>query len=59
MKEASTLLQVAGICPTQHKEIVSQAGRLAVDPHRTRLALDDIEWWDRLTRLAELRKAGQ
>jgi hypothetical protein len=35
------------------------ATRLAADPHLTRLALDHIEWCDRLARLAELRKCGQ
>jgi hypothetical protein len=43
----------------QHGEHGPTATRLAADLHLTRLALDHVEWCDRLVRLAELRKGGQ
>jgi hypothetical protein len=60
MNKAFTFPQVAtGILPSEHGENGPTATRLAADPHLTRLALDNVEWWDRLARLAELRRGGQ
>ena len=59
MNKAITCLPPAGIGQNEHGEHGPTATRLAADPHLTRLALDHIEWYDRLVRLAELRKGGQ
>jgi hypothetical protein len=60
MNKAFTFVQVATtIFPTEHGENGPTTTRPADDPHLTRLALDNVEWCDRLARLAELRRAGQ
>jgi hypothetical protein len=60
MNKVFTLVQVAtGLFPNEHGENAPTATRLAADPHLTRLALDNVEWCDRLARLAELRRGGQ
>jgi hypothetical protein len=60
MNKAFTFLQGAtGILPSEHGENAPAATRLVADPHLTRLALDNVEWSDRLARLAELRRGGQ
>jgi hypothetical protein len=60
MNKALTFLPVAnGIVANEYGENGPTATRLAADPHLTRLALDHVEWCDRLARLAELRKGGQ
>jgi hypothetical protein len=60
MNKALTFLPVAnGIVANEHGENGPTATRLAANPHLTRLALDHVEWCDRLERLAELRKGAQ
>jgi hypothetical protein len=59
MNNAITCLPPAGIGQNEHGEHGPTATRLAADPHLTRLALDHVEWCDRLERLAELRKGAQ
>ena len=60
MNKVFTFLPVAvALSPNEHGENGPTATRLAADPHLTRLALDNVEWCDRLERLAELRKGGQ
>jgi hypothetical protein len=59
MNEAFANLPAAtGIVPNDHVEVGRTPTRVAVDPHSARLALDHVEWFDRLVRLAELRESG-
>jgi hypothetical protein len=59
MNKALTILPAAtGIVPNEHVEDGRTPTRVAADPHSARLALDDVEWLDRLARLAELRESG-
>jgi hypothetical protein len=60
MNEAfANLLAATGIVPNKRVELGRTPTRVAADPHSTRLALDHVEWFDRLVRLAELRESGQ
>ena len=60
MSQASNILPAAtGIAPTKRMEVGRTPTRVAADPHSARLALDHVEWFDRLVRLAELRESGQ
>jgi hypothetical protein len=60
MNKAFAILSAAtGIVPNEHAEDGRTPTRVAADPHSVRLALDHVEWRDRLGRLAELRESGQ
>jgi hypothetical protein len=60
MNEAFANLPAAtGIVPNDHVEVGRTPTRVAADPHSVRLALDRVEWLDRLVRLAKLRESGQ
>ena len=60
MNEAFAILPAAtGIVPNKRMEVGRTPTRVAADPHSARLALDHVEWFDRLVRLAELRESGQ
>jgi hypothetical protein len=60
MNKALAILPGAtGIFPNEHVEDGRTPTRVAADPHSARLALDHVEWRDRLARLAELRESGQ
>jgi len=60
MNKALTILPAAtGIVSNEHGEDGRMPTRIAADPYSARLALDHVEWLDRLARLAELRESGQ
>jgi hypothetical protein len=60
MNEALAILPAAtGIVSKEDVEDGRTPTRVAADPHSARLALDHVEWFDRLVRLAELRESGQ
>jgi hypothetical protein len=60
MNKAFAILPAAtGIVPNEHVEDGRTPTRVAADPNSARLALDHVEWLDRLARLAELRESGQ
>jgi hypothetical protein len=59
MNNAFVLPAATGFVPNEHVEDGRTPTRVAADRHSARLALDDVEWLDRLGRLAELRKSGQ
>jgi hypothetical protein len=60
MSKAFAILPAAtGIVPNDHVEVGRTPTGVAADPHSVRLALDHVEWFDRLVRLAELRESGQ
>jgi hypothetical protein len=50
---------VTGIVPNEHVEDGRTPPSVAAGPHSARLALDDVEWLDRLAKLAELRESGE
>jgi hypothetical protein len=57
MNKAFTFLEVAtGILSTVHGENGPEATGPVADPHLTRLALDNVEWRERLARLAKLHR---
>jgi hypothetical protein len=57
MNKALTILPAAtGIFSDEHTEDGRMPTTLTADPHSARLALDHVEWLDRLARLAELRE---
>jgi hypothetical protein len=58
-KAFAILPAVTGIIPNEHVEDGPMPTRVAADPHSARLALDHVEWLDRLARLAELRESGR
>ena len=58
MNKASTF-SAGGDRPSEHGENGPTATGPAANPHLIRLALDNVEWCDRLARLAELRRGGQ
>jgi hypothetical protein len=60
MSQAFAILPAAtGIGPNKRMEVGRPPTKVAADPHSARLALDHVEWFDRLARLAELRESGQ
>jgi hypothetical protein len=60
MNETLTIMPAAtGIVPNEHVEGGRTPTRAAADPHSARLALDDVEWLDRLAKLAELRESRE
>jgi hypothetical protein len=60
MNKAFAILPAAtDIIPNEHVEDGRTPTRVAADRHSARLALDHVEWLDRLARLAELRESGQ
>jgi hypothetical protein len=60
MNNAFTILPAAtGIVSNEHVEDGRTPTRVAADPHSARLALDHVEWLDRLASLAELRESRQ
>jgi hypothetical protein len=60
MNKVFTILPaVRGIVSNEHVEDGRTPTRVGADPHSARLALDDVEWLDRLTKLAELRESGE
>jgi hypothetical protein len=60
MNKALTILPAAtSIVSDEHVEDGRMPTTVAADPHSARLALDHVEWLDRLTSLAELRENGR
>jgi hypothetical protein len=60
MNEALPILPAAtGIVSNEHVEDGRMPTRIAADPYSARLALDHVEWLDRLARFAELWESGQ
>jgi hypothetical protein len=56
-KALSALPTTAGISPMSGDvDADPAAAGFATDPHSKRIVLDLAEWYDRLARLAELRK---
>jgi hypothetical protein len=60
MNKALTIMPAAaGIVPNEHVEDGRTPPSVEADPHSARLGLDDVEWLDRLAKLAELRESGE
>jgi hypothetical protein len=59
MQRALTILPIAAGVGLEHVEDNPAPTEFESDPHAKRIALDAVEWCDRLARLAELREGGR